>query len=237
MNEQRCDASNGSLTSGTNTRRSTSYLDTDSELARRSTVLSAPSASPEGSRAGEVRSRRRVTMVEVGAALERVHAAGAARPSRNRRSAVSDAEDVTGPTEFGPRRSAVPAPRSSVPIVWRRPGLFVDTKRPVLPSANPLGRPGAQKKTLGEPQAPSPQAGPPWRQAPRVDRHFRTPVNLTRPLQSGAGVESSPETLPQSSFATVATLRRGEQSLTLQRPQARPDRFLLRGGTGTRRGH
>jgi hypothetical protein len=36
-------------------------------------------------------------------------------------------------------------------------------------------------------------------------------------------------------FATVATRRRGEnKSLTLQRPQARPARFLPRGGTGTR---
>jgi len=97
-----------------------------------STALSAPSASWEGSRAGEVRSRHRATMVEVGGALEPVRAAEAARPSRSRRSAAS-ARDATGPTEFGSRRSAVPAPRSSVAIVWRRPGLFVDTKRPVLP--------------------------------------------------------------------------------------------------------
>jgi hypothetical protein len=39
-----------------------------------STVLSAPSASSEASRTVEVRSRHRVTMVEVGAALERVRA-------------------------------------------------------------------------------------------------------------------------------------------------------------------
>jgi hypothetical protein len=40
-------------------------------------------------------------MVEVGAALERVRAVEAAPPSRNRRSAESDAEDVTGSTESG----------------------------------------------------------------------------------------------------------------------------------------
>jgi hypothetical protein len=112
-----------------------------------STALSAPSASWEGSRAGEVRSRHRVTMVEVGGALEPVRAAEAARPSRSRRSAAS-ARDATGPTEFGSRRSAVPAPRSSVAIVWGPPGLFVDTKRPVLSF---LRGPGAQEKTLGEP--------------------------------------------------------------------------------------
>jgi hypothetical protein len=50
----------------------------------------------------------------------------------------------------------------------------------------------------------------------------------------GAGVESFPR-LSLRSLATVVTRRRGEnKSLTLQRPQARPARFLPRGRTDTR---
>jgi hypothetical protein len=40
--------------------------------------------------------------------------------------------------------------------------------------------------------------------------------------RTGAGGESSLTTLPQASFATVATRRRGEQSLTLHRPAGPP---------------
>jgi hypothetical protein len=45
---------------------------------------------------------------------------------------------------------------------------------------------------------------------------------------NGAGAERFPSTLPRS-FATVATRRRGTQSLTLQRPQARPTPILAQG--------
>jgi hypothetical protein len=46
---------------------------------------------------------------------------------------------------------------------------------------------------------------------------------------NGAGGESFPRTLPQSSYATVATRRRGTQSFALQRPQARPTSILTQG--------
>ena len=42
------------------------------------------------------------------------------------------------------------------------------------------------------------------------------------PDRYGAGGESSLTTLPQSSFATVATRQLGGQSLTLHRPQTHP---------------
>jgi hypothetical protein len=68
-----------------------------------------------------------------------------------------------------------------------------------------------------------------------LDRHFRTPVNRGwRRRTMGRAWRVRRRTLPQSSFATVATRRRGEQSLTLQRPQARPARSLPRDGTDTR---
>jgi hypothetical protein len=62
----------------------------------------------------------------------------------------------------------------------------------------------------------------------------RTPVTLCSAAQMGRAWRVS-QGLSLRAFATVATRRRGEnKSLTLQRPQARPARFLPRGGTDTK---
>jgi hypothetical protein len=60
---------------------------------------------------------------------------------------------------------------------------------------------------------------------PRTCQEFR--YHCALPHKKGAGGESSLTTLPQSSFATVATRRRGEQSLALHRPQAHPTSNII----------
>jgi hypothetical protein len=76
--------------------------------------------------------------------------------------------------------------------------------------------------------SPLPQARPLRAQPPRVDRHFRTPVNMgsAAAAQMGRAWRVS-QGLSLRAFATVVTRRRGEnKSLTLQRPQARPTSIL-----------
>ena len=68
-----------------------------------------------------------------------------------------------------------------------------------------------------------------------VSRYDSTPNLAPRGTRKGASGESA-GTLPQSSFATVATRRGEEQSLTLQRPQARPRAILTRGAARGRAG-
>ena len=65
-----------------------------------------------------------------------------------------------------------------------------------------------------------------WHEQARtpVSRCDSTPNLAPRGTRKGRAGRAL-ETLPQSSFATVATWRGEEQSLTLQRPQARPTRF------------
>ena len=108
----------------------------------------------------EVRSRHRVTMVEVGAALERVRAGGrlvqveiAAALYRPETRARADRIWVK---TFGRARSTLirgDCMAGDPASLWIR-------KDQVLPSANPW-EPGAQEKTPGEPQrAPLPKADP-----------------------------------------------------------------------------
>jgi hypothetical protein len=76
-----------------------------------------------------------------------------------------------------------------------------------------------------------------WHEQTRtpVSRCDSTPNLAPRGTRRGASGESA-GTLPQSSFATVATRRGEEQSLTLQRPQARPGAILTRGAARGRAG-